>query len=267
MNIVTRSILRTVRSVLWFYRHASAHIVENLVPVVNSETPHGSIKFWCTGYIPLMRAQTLLSKEPGTIRRMDSFQPHSVFWDIGANVGVYSLYAAARGNLEVLTFEPSAFNYHLLARNVVLNAFEHAVRPLCVAFADRTCLDTFYLHSALAGDAFHSFSDSKGFDGQAAEARVSHGMIAYSIDDFVATFHPPFPNYVKIDVDGLEDRILRGARNTLSDARLCSLQVEPDTEEALTSSVIDMLRSCGLTLDKHYGAFTDSVYNHIFSLL
>ena len=39
-------------------------------------------------------------------------------------------------------------------------------------------------------------------------------------------FQPPFPNYLKIDVDGLEWSILRGAKQTLGDSRLRSAMIE-----------------------------------------
>jgi hypothetical protein len=34
-------------------------------------------------------------------------------------------------------------------------------------------------------------------------------MIGFTIDAFIETFFPDFPNYIKIDVDGLEDKILK----------------------------------------------------------
>jgi FkbM family methyltransferase len=62
--------------------------------------------------------------------------PGSVFWDIGANVGVLTLYAAMRGDLEVWAFEPAAVNYYNLVANCELNRLERRVRCLQLGFSD-----------------------------------------------------------------------------------------------------------------------------------
>src|SRR5262245_6771935 len=58
--------------------------------------PGGSIRFYAPTPLLRSRAATVLSKEVDTIRWIDGFKKGDVFWDIGANVGVYSLYACAR---------------------------------------------------------------------------------------------------------------------------------------------------------------------------
>ena len=55
------------------------------------------------------------------MRWIDDMWPGSVFWDIGANVGVLTLYAAMRGDLDVWAFEPAAVNYYNLVANCELN--------------------------------------------------------------------------------------------------------------------------------------------------
>lgn len=71
-----------------------AQLSEDIIPVVSQKTDFGEIQFFCPGTLPIYRAQTLLTKEPDTIEWIDTFQKDDVLWDIGANVGVYSLYAA-----------------------------------------------------------------------------------------------------------------------------------------------------------------------------
>ena len=51
-------------------------------------------------------------------------EPGSVFFDIGANVGVLTLYAETRGDIEVWAFEPAAVNYYNLVANCELNQLE-----------------------------------------------------------------------------------------------------------------------------------------------
>ena len=72
----------------------------------------------------LWRAETYETKEPDTIEWIDSFfREGDVIYDIGANIGQYSLYAAKKlkGNCRILAFEPEALNYSKLNKNIVLN--------------------------------------------------------------------------------------------------------------------------------------------------
>src|SRR5262245_15783933 len=61
---------------------------------VEIEAKDESIKFRTPSLRALWRAETLLTKEPATIRWIDRFAPRDIFWDVGANTGIYSLYAA-----------------------------------------------------------------------------------------------------------------------------------------------------------------------------
>ena len=51
----------------------------------------------------------------------------TVFLDIGANVGIYSVYAAKSKKCKVYSFEPSVFNLEILARNVFLNELSSSI--------------------------------------------------------------------------------------------------------------------------------------------
>jgi len=76
------------------------------------------------------------------------------------------------------------------------------------------------------------------------------GMIGFSVDDFIRQFHPPFPNYIKIDVDGLEWAILQGAKETLRDSRLRSLMVELSvSNQTETGMAIEFVEACGFSLN------------------
>ena len=71
------------------------------------------------------RAETFSSKEPETLVWIDDFPPNSVLWDVGANIGLYSIYAAKRPDIQVVAFEPSIFNLEFLARNVEINRLDN----------------------------------------------------------------------------------------------------------------------------------------------
>jgi hypothetical protein len=68
------------------------------------------------------------------------------------------------------------------------------------------------------------------------------GLQAYSIDSLVKSKVVPFPNHIKIDVDGIEPLILAGAQETLADVRLLLIIVEVDErDEKLVDGIMDRL--------------------------
>ena len=226
--------------------------------------------FFCPGKIPEWRAKTLLTKEPETIEWINGFNKSEVLWDIGANVGVFSLYAALRG-LQVLAFEPSPSNYYLLSKNIEINNFDSKISAYCMALNNETKLDFFYMANSDLGGALNSFGEARDWQGKVFNAQLKQSMIGFSLDNFIEKFDPPFPNHIKLDVDGIEDSIIKGAKNSLGDKRLKSVLVELDTErKEYTKEVVDTMSDSGLKLFKkeHAAMFENgifrNVYNHIF---
>ena len=71
------------------------------------------------------RASTVSTKEPETLEWINGFNETDVLYDIGANVGVFSLYAALHRNCDVYAFEPESKNYACLHNNIYLNNYFH----------------------------------------------------------------------------------------------------------------------------------------------
>jgi FkbM family methyltransferase len=219
---------------------------EPLLEVVERvETKRGRLSIYCLGDLSLWRARTLLTKEPETIEWIDGFADGDVFWDIGANIGLYSVYAAINRKVTVLAFEPSASNYMLINRNIEINDLSGQVRAFCIAFADRTCADVLNMQTTQLGGAMSSFADATDHEGRRFNPVFQQGMVGYTIDNYIELFSPPFPNRLKIDVDGIEEKIIAGAGKTLADPRLKSLSIElEDTEQ--TAAIIDVVEAKGL---------------------
>ena len=83
------------------------------------------------------RVTTFATKEPETLEWIDQLPEGCVLWDIGANVGLYTVYAALRRNCHVVAFEPSVFNLELLTRNLHLNGLHQQVTLLPLALSDK----------------------------------------------------------------------------------------------------------------------------------
>jgi FkbM family methyltransferase len=207
------------------------------------DTPRGRISFVTLNRASAGRAATLLTKQPATIAWIDRFDPHGVFWDIGANVGVYSLYAALRGDTRVVAFEPAAVNYFMLAANCEINRFEDRVH--CVlAGVGRSKSIACLAASQFAGAASFGFGAKKAqvYDGRQAS-------IVLTIDQLVEEFGLPCPNYLKIDVPSLTEDILFGGARTLSRPEVREVHVEASESSSSGRRVIGALERSGLVLD------------------
>ena len=175
------------------------------------------------------RADTYTTKEPDTLAWIDAFfRPGEVIYDVGANIGQYSLYAAKRlgGHCKVLAFEPEALNYAKLNRNIVLNGLAGTVVPYCLAVTDRTGLDVFYVKTFAPGAALHALHRPVTQGEEAFSPQNQQGMMGVSLDDLVGRFGLPAPRHIKIDVDGIEAAIIRGAEQTMRSPTLRTALVE-----------------------------------------
>jgi len=221
-------------------------VAEKMIPIVDINTEYGEINFYSLGGIPAWRAHTLLTKEPETIDWINKMNNNDVFWDIGANVGVYSLYAAKKGLL-VNSFEPSSANYFLLNKNIEINHLSKSISAFCFAFNDKVLLNSFNMSNTEFGSAHSTFSENIDQYGNNFTPIFKQGMIGFDIDGFINQFSPKFPNHIKIDVDGIEDKIINGAKKTLNDKRLKSLLVELDlTRPEYCKEMIESIEKCGL---------------------
>lgn len=248
----------------------SSDLIEGLNPITSIKTKRGTFQFFCPGRLPLNRAETLLTKEPETIEWIDGFEENSVFWDIGANVGVYSLYAGLKKGVVVLSFEPASFNYYVLNRNIQINQMENKIFALAIAFNNLTLLDYFHMRSTEFGSALHSFSKITDWQGKSFSSEFKQGMIGFTIDEFILRFQPQFPSHIKIDVDGIEHKVVEGGRNTLADERLKSILVElDDNQPEITKPVISTIQQAGLKLKtkKHASMFDNSEFSSVFNYI
>ncbi|MAO54675.1 MAG: methyltransferase [Rhodospirillaceae bacterium] len=236
--------------------------------LVTAPGTNPALKFYCIGDICVWRAETLFTKEPETIDWLNTMSPGETLWDIGANVGLYSVYASRMRGVRTIAFEPAAQNFYLLTQNIAVNDANDLVTAYCLALSDRREAGVLNMQSMAFGDAHSSFEDTVGFDGLHFEPKYRQGMIGHSIDSFIEEYDPPFPNHIKIDVDGIENKIIAGARETLRDSRLKSLSVELDAgRQEYTDAVVAMIENSGLRfVDKrHAEMFKDGQFANIFN--
>lgn len=241
------------------------------MPIVTIEANDVLYKFYSPNKITQWRADSLFEKEPETIEWINSFESGAVLYDIGANVGTYTIYASVSDKVsKVISFEPEAANYAILNRNICLNGMSEKVTALNVAISNVSKLDYLYLSSLGTGNALHNFGKNVGYDKKNFSSVFIQGSISITLDEFIQKYNPEFPTHIKIDVDGLEKEIVEGATNTLHDSRLKELLIEINEELAEDLLIVEEIKKCGFQLKhkKHSDMFKtgqySKSYNYIF---
>lgn len=196
------------------------------------------------------RVKSFYEKEPDTIRWLDAMTPGSTLVDIGANVGMYSVYSAVMRNIQVYAFEPESQNYALLNANIAVNELSGQVVAFPLALSDEMKLDKLYLSDFSAGGSCHSFAEQVGFDLKPRAAAFAQGAFSVTLDQLVESGAVPVPDYIKLDVDGIEHKVLEGARKTLTNPKVREILVELNTHLAEHNAVIERLRALGFNYDE-----------------
>jgi len=257
----------------YFGKRFRAESAESLVVIDEVATKYGKIRYYCFGWLPLWRSQTLFTKEPEMIEWIDSMKENEIFWDIGSNVGLYSIYAGLKG-MNVFAFEPSALNTFLISKNIELNNLKDNVSLFAIAVSDKNEFGYLNMTSTDLGGALNEFNsgdiESVHAGSEVRDVVFKQGMFSYSIDELISKYDFVIPNYIKIDVDSIEDKIIYGGDKTLSNSQLKGIFIELDESEERTEKVIDYLKERGLSLkekrhaDMFIGTKYETQFNYIF---
>jgi FkbM family methyltransferase len=171
----------------------------------------------------------------------EHLRPSDVFWDVGANIGAVTL-VAARLCGRVVAFEPNPHTAALLRRNLETNRIGN-VTVVEAALCDRSGIAA--LHEGPRNNSGMSSIVARG-------ARENGTPVAVErADDVVAQDPSRHPTVVKLDVEGGEHLVLRGARQLLSSTRVRAIVFENARDargQAADSSVIDCLRAAGFRI-------------------
>lgn len=212
------------------------------------------------------RVDTFSSKEPETLEWIDGVQDGSVMWDIGANVGLYTCYAAKARGCRVFAFEPSVFNLELLARNIFLNNLVKQATIVPLALADELSISALNMTSTEWGGALSTFGQSYGQDGQSLNKIFEFQTIGLSMVDAMSLLNIPQPDYIKMDVDGIEHLILKGGGPVLRNVKSVLVEINEEFEKQFMDSA-RYLREAGLVMKekRHADMFNNSAYRNSYN--
>ena len=205
------------------------------------ETSKGAIYFAAPDWLSRYRADSFYQKEPETIAFLNTLTEESILWDVGANIGIYSVYAGKVTGARVYAFEPSMMNLELLFRNVQKNNLGNRISIIPLALSNKdSVLDLFMSKEDLhwAG-AHNSIGQNTSQDGQAmTDPKVSSQLSATGAN-LIAKFNVPAPTHIKIDVDGLESLVIEGLQSNIE--KIDFILVEIDARNMAENSSISLL--------------------------
>jgi FkbM family methyltransferase len=213
------------------------------------EVAHDGVRltFAIPNALNVYRATSFSTKEPETLDWIDGMPEGSVVWDIGGNVGLYSCYAAKHRRCRVFAFEPSVFNLELLARNVFLNGLTDLVTIVPLPLSERVEVTTLNMSNTEWGGALSSFGQSFGHDGAPMAKVFEFRTIGLSMVDALSALRIPQPDYIKMDVDGIEHLILKGGMPVLRQAKGILVEIN-DNFTTQATDANRCLREAGFTL-------------------
>lgn len=153
----------------------------------------------------------------------DFFSGNGWVLDVGANHGFFTLFLKKHfPNVGVLAIEPNPHVFDLLTKNISLNGYLD-VKCLNLAAGDSSKIIHLpvsrYVHSlsgVLLTEKPRSWLDSKYFESISVRQK--------DVDSIIQDASIPFPEWIKIDVEGMEDRVLNGAASALREAQIIGIE-------------------------------------------
>jgi FkbM family methyltransferase len=143
-----------------------------------------------------------------------ALKPGNVFFDIGANIGLMSLLGAQKVGAKgvVVAFEPVAATFGKLQKNIALNPQFSNIQTVRAAVSDANGKQEIFI-TGPGRDAWNSLVPAEGMQSESIET--------YRLDDLMndSKLELPRPDLIKIDVEGWEIHVLRGAEQTLKNIK------------------------------------------------
>lgn len=216
------------------------------------------------------RINTFFTKEPETLAWIDNFKEKSIFFDIGANIGLYSCYAAKSSKSDTYAFEPSFFNLELLSKNIFANNLSNLVKIVPIPLSSKKKIDEFKMTNTEWGGALSTFGEKTTFDGSNLEPVFKYTTMSITLDECISLFNLPQPDHIKIDVDGIEHLILAGASKTLTKTKSVLIEINENLKD-IKEKCEEPLKKSGFkfskksSLDYNDDGSFKNCYNHIWA--
>ena len=213
------------RSFLIYFKDFIEDNAYKKINILNTKT-----SFFTPNRLVEWRVDTFFTKEPETLEWIDGFEKKNnlIFWDIGANIGLYSIYNVIKNKNSVsISFEPSSSNLRVLTRNISINRLEKNIKVFPLPLTNK--VNQFQImneNDFIEGGSLNSFGEKFNFEGEIFENKMNYQIFGTSINHLIENNILEIPDYIKIDVDGIEHFILEGASKYLENKKIKSLSIE-----------------------------------------
>tara|TARA_B110000902_G_C14141006_1_gene525753 strand:+ start:117 stop:983 length:867 start_codon:yes stop_codon:yes gene_type:complete len=210
------------------------------------------INFFTPNELTRWRVETFFDKEPETIEWINSFDDSKaiIFWDIGANIGLFSIYNSLKNKKScTISFEPSTSNLKVLSRNISINNLKN-ISIFPIALSDKKS-GFFRMNESkfMDGGALNTFGEKYDFEGKNFKPEMSYNLYGANIEKLLDNKFLNIPNYIKIDVDGIEHLILKGMGKYLRNPKIKSILVEVNENFQIQfKTIISLMRKNNFSL-------------------
>lgn len=203
--------------------------------------------------------------EPELLDWIDSLPKSCTYYDVGASNGLFSMYAHLSG-MKVVAFEPDALNYSILEINKFLNNLTFDALNIAISNANHLAK----LHINRFGFGTHNKILDEVTDRDGSHPSTSEyvqSVLSFSLDDFLELFSLSIPEFVKIDVDGSELRVLEGGSNFFRHVREMFIELSENHSDYI--KIIQLLTEYGFKEKKRIpvrhpnGGIYENLYNVI----
>ncbi len=236
-NIAVRILRRAADIIIFLFRlnsnnRLAIELRQKLHSCIEVDLGGGSTALFKSDHGRLLwRAKSLFDEERMIIDWINGFKDDDVFYDIGANVGMYSVYSAAvHKKLRVFSFEPELNNIQVLYENLFMNGILDRCTIVPLAADSGTGLETFFVREFTKGGAFNNVGGEPPYNIN-KEKSFTMQCLTMSIDDFIKLYDAPVPTKIKIDVDGNEPKVLAGMKETLLKAKEVYIELDISMKE------------------------------------
>tara|TARA_Y100000768_G_scaffold384949_1_gene369997 strand:+ start:1971 stop:2834 length:864 start_codon:yes stop_codon:yes gene_type:complete len=259
------------RSFLIYFKDFIEDNAYKKINILNTKT-----SFFIPNRLVEWRVDTFFTKEPETLEWIDGFEKKDnlIFWDIGANIGLYSIYNVIKNKNSVsISFEPSSSNLRVLTRNISINRLEDNIKVFPLPLTNK--VNQFQIMNEsdfVEGGSLNSFGEKFNFEGEIFENKMNYQIYGTSINYLIKNNILEIPDYIKIDVDGIEHFILEGASKYLENKKIKSLSIEINENfKEQYEKVIEIMKKNNFKVlhKKHNKDLipTESKYSKIFNYI
>ena len=215
----------TKRSFLIYFKDFIEDSAYKSINVLDKE-----IKFFVPNQLLNWRVDTFFTKEPETLEWIDNFEKKEnlIFWDIGANIGLYSIYNSLKNpKSTTIAFEPSSSNLRVLTRNISINNLEKNIKVISMPLTNKkNIFQEMKEGQFIEGGAMNSFGEKFDFEGKEFQTTMKYNLLGTTMNYFIENHILETPDYIKVDVDGIEHLILEGGDKFLNNQKVKSLSIE-----------------------------------------